>query len=216
MENEFKKRQMKRRGKAPSPSPEFDNTDNMYAAIANNPEFATIVMGLLAQKGLDTGAETSAQFVELLRSNPDFIRNYLNAAPEPNDAQDQFSSATTEIQQSVIEQSSALEATHSDHLDLESQLAQHDFTPLEPQIQDDVMAEQQDMLHSPPRPAPIPRVGKKTEEAISSVSPPPPPIPQPNLPLMPSPVQAVTPAPVQPRPSQDRVRALGFPPIPGR
>lgn len=44
-------------------------------------------MNLLAQKGLDQGdAETSAQLVELLKSNPDFLRGFLSAAPEVQDA----------------------------------------------------------------------------------------------------------------------------------
>ena len=62
----------------------------MYAAILNNPEFANILMNLLAQKGLDAGdSETSAQLVELLKSNPDFLRGFLSAAPPVEEIQDQ-------------------------------------------------------------------------------------------------------------------------------
>lgn len=216
MENEFKKRQMKRRGKGPSPSPDgFDSTD-MYATMLNNPEFPNILMTLLAQKGLDSGAtETSAQLVELLKSNPELFRGFLPTAPEPDNIQDQFNSATLELQQSILDQTSALEAAHSSHMDLQSELAQHDFMSMEPQIHDDIMTAQQNMLHSLPTPAPIPRIGIKTEDTTSSVQPPTP-VPPPILPSIPSPVQTAAPAPVQPRPSQDRIRALGFPPLPSR
>jgi hypothetical protein len=216
IENEFRKRQSKRRGKAPSPSIDgFDSPENMYAALLNAPEFSNVLMQLLAQKGVDSSAtETSAQFVELLRSNPDLIRGILPSAPTTEEAQEQFNAVNSEIQYSIVEQTSALEETQSNYLDLQSQLAQHDFTSLNIDHHEGIVAEHPNIMHS--LPAPIPRVGIQTEDTTSSVAQPPIPVLSSHSPT-PTPEQipqAVTQAAAQPRPSQDRIRALGFPPMP--
>ena len=215
MDNEFKKRQSKRRGKAPSPTPdEFDSSENMYAAL-NKPGFANVIMQLLAQHGVDASAtETSVQFVELLRSNPNLIQEILPSASETKDGPEQFNAVTSEVQHSIIDQTPALETTQSGHLDLQSQLAEHDFMSLNAHHHDDIIMEHPNFVHS--LPAPIPRVGIKTEDTTSSVIQPPMPVLPTHSPI-PSPAQipqAVAQAPVQPRPSQDRIRALGFPPMP--
>ena len=217
VENEFRKRQSKRRGKAPSPSPDdFDSSENMYVvALLNNPEFSNVLMQLLAQKGVDSSAtETSAQFVELLRSNPDLIRSVLPSAPATVETQEQFNTVTSEIQHSIVEQTATWEDAQSSRLDLQSQLAQHDFMSLDVDHHEDFVTEHPNITHS--LPAPIPRVDIKTEDTTSSVPQPPIPVLLSHSPIpTPTPIpQAVAQAPAQPRPSQDRIRAMGFPPMP--
>ena len=215
VENEFRKRQSRRRGKAPSPSPdEFASTENMYAALLNNPEFSNVIMQLLAQKGVDSSAsETSAQFVELLRCNPDFVPDILPSAPATEETQEQFNAVTSETQHSIVEQTPALEEAQSSHLDLQSQLPQHDFISLDADHHD-IVTEHPNIMHS--LPAPIPWIGVKTEDTTSSVAQSPIPVLPSYSPIpTPAPVpQAAAQAPAQPRPSQDRIRALGFPPMP--
>ena len=187
----------------------------MYAALLNNPEFSNVLMQLLAQKGVDSSAtETSAQFVELLRSNPDFVRNILPSAPATEETQEQYNVVTSEIQYPIVGQTSTLEEAQSSHLDLQSQLAQHDLVSLETDDHSNIITEHSNIMH--PLPAPIPRVGVKTEDTTSSAVQPPLPVfpshsPIPNPAQIP---QAVTQVPAQLRPSQDRIRALGFPPMP--
>lgn len=216
IENEFRKRRSKRRGKAPSPSAdEFDSSENMYAALLNNPEFSNVIMQLLAQKGVDSGAtETSAQFVELLRSNPDFIRGILPSAPTTEETQEQFNAVTSEAQYSTVEQTSPLEEVELSHLDLQSHFTQNEFMSLEAGHHDDIITEYPNIMHS--LPAPIPRAGVKIEDTTSPVAQPPIPVLSSHSPI-PTPThipQVVTQAPAHLRPSQDRIRAMGFPPIP--
>lgn len=182
----------------------------MYAALLNNPEFSNVLMQLLAQKGVDS----SAQFVELLRSNPDFVRGILPSAPATEETQEQFDVVTSEIQYSIVGQTSTFDEAQSSHLDLQSQLIHPDLVTLETDDHDNIITEHSNIMHS--LPAPIPRVGVKTEDTTSSVA-------QPPLPALPShsPIpypaqipQALTQGPTQLRPSQDRIRALGFPPMP--
>lgn len=215
IESEFRKRQSKRRGREPSPlTDEFDSAQNMYAALLNTPEFSNVLAQLLAQKGVDSSAaETSALFVELLRSNPDFIPGILPSAPATEEAHEQVDEVTSEIQYSIGEQTPPLENNQSTHLDLQSQVAQHDFMSLDADDHEDIVTEHPTIMHS--LPAPIPRVGIKTEDTTSSVAQLPIPVftrhsPIPTSPQIP---QAVAQAPAQPRPSQDRIRALGFPPM---
>ena len=212
IEAEFRKRQMKRRGRVPSPKPDGLDGNDMYAGLINNPEFANIIMNLLVQKGVDSSGSEFSQIMEVLKSNPDCVRNFLPSAPGHTELQDQFSSATSELH---LDQMNAFETAQSTHLELQSHLSQHGSIPMDPQIHEDIMTEHHDMLHSLPPPAPIPRIGMKIEDSIPSI---PQPVPQATLPPISSPVQQITqiPAAAHPRPSQDRIRALGFPPVPGR
>lgn len=217
MENEFKRRQAKRRGRAPSPSSAdgTDSSDNMYAAILNNPEFANILMSLLAQKGLDSGdSETSAQLVELLKSNPDFLRGYLANAPEPMDTQEQPN--TTEIQEYSNSTSTFQNPTE---LNISSQSLHLENLSMESQGYNDSSGDVNSNIPEASRPAPIPRLGVTSEIGTipiptqSSVS-------VPSYPSIPA-TSVYIPAPipstrVHTPPSQERVRALGFPPMMGQ
>jgi hypothetical protein len=216
IENEFKKRKSKRRGNPSSPGADSNDSNDMYAAILNNPEFANILMTLLAQKGLDAGAtETSTQLVELLKSNPEFLRGFLAAAPKPEEVHDQFSSATIEPQHSS-DQLPLMEGFEAS-LELPSQLLHSEHTSATLH-HDPVVAESPTLLHAVPTTAPIPRVLKMEDTAPSFANPiPSASVPQPNPSLL-APIQlphGVASSHVQTRPSQERIRALGFPPMVG-
>lgn len=214
VENEFKKRRSKRRGNASLPSTDGSENTDMYAAILNNPEFANILMTLLAQKGLDAGAtETSTQLVELLKSNPEFLRGFLAAAPIPEEAQDQFSSTIIDPLHSS-DQLSAMEGFDAS-LELPSHLLQPEPTSAALH-HDPIVAENPALIHTMPTTAPIPRVLQMEDTAPSFANPiPTGSVPQPHPPLI-TPVQlshGVASGHVQTRPSQERIRALGFPPM---
>jgi hypothetical protein len=214
MENEFKERKSKRRGNAYSPGIDGNDNTDMYAAILNNPEFANILMTLLAQKGLDAGAtETSTQLVELLKSNPEFLRGFLATAPKPEEAQDQFSSTIIDPQLSS-NQLPVMEGFETS-LELPSHLLQSEPTSVVLH-HDPTIAENPTLLHTVPTTAPIPRVLKMEDTTLPFAHPiPTVSVPQPNPSLI-TPVQmshGVASGHALTRPSQERIRALGFPPM---
>lgn len=212
LENEFRKRQSKRRGIATSPSVDgLDNPDNMYTALMNNPEFANVLMSLLAQKA---GPETSVQLMELLKNNPDSLRVLLES--QTSMQKEQLSSVPSELLQPVLEQTSAAEAVDSTNPDHNSQLDQPDVMSLDTHNPKESMADHEDLMQSMSRPAPIPRVGVKMEDSPSPIIQSSIPPSRPSIPKtaqIPIP-QTVAPPPAQSRPSQDRIRAMGFPPPP--
>ena len=225
VENEFRKRRSKRRGRAPTPpgGDSSDGSDNMYAAILNNPEFANILMTLLAQKGLDAGdAETSAQLVELLKSNPDFLRGFLASAPEPEPPEDHSNiGIPTELQHYDTSMPTFEESMDLSHMGLSSHTLQFENMSMESPTYDDTAVDTTSNLQQTiPAPAPIPRLEIKAEvettptPSQSRSTPPPlpsfPPIPTPSAYMIPAvPTNRLPPPP----PSQERVRALGFPPM---
>lgn len=206
IEAEFAKRQQKRRGKAPSPSAEgSDGTDNMYATILNNPEFANILMNLLAQKGLDPNdTESSAQLLELLKSNPEFLRGFLTAPTEENMEQP--------IKNDTMEMPQLMDHIGMDtHLGLPTAL-QFETLSMETSLAPEVSPIVAPM--APQRPAPIPCLGTRIEEEIV---PPRPsiPMPAPNpVPSLPMYIPPTVPLSIQqPTTSHNRVQAFGFPPM---
>jgi hypothetical protein len=182
-----------------------DSTDNMYAAILNNPEFANILMNLLAQKGLDPGdTETSGQLLELLKSNPDFLKGFLTTAPEETEP---VKADVTEVQHTGSHEPVTLDpqppvaapALQVETLSTESQFAENASPVIVP---------------TTPRPAPIPHPGVKIEGKYEPAAPRTSPVPVANKPIlaMPAYLPPTMPASIQPA-AQDRVRALGFPPM---
>ena len=82
MDQEFNKRKQRRKGKQSSSedigSERTAQGEDMYSSLLNNPEFTNVLMGLLAQKGVEVGGEeTTKQLVELLKSHPEFLRGFL-------------------------------------------------------------------------------------------------------------------------------------------
>ena len=226
IENEFKKRQRKRLGRDPSPSADAsDNSDNMYATILSSPEFANILMNLLAQKGLDVGdTETSAQLVELLKSNPDFVRGFLPAAPEQDEVKQEETKQEETIEFSIVpsenyaQQMDSFEGLDSSRLEPSSLPAQQEVISVDSaNISMEISAP---APYSIPPPAPIPRLGVKgaTEESSSPQQASTTPVPQPKVSPIPMPgyKPQIVSSHVQPRPSQERVKALGFPPMAGQ
>jgi hypothetical protein len=224
IENEFRKRRSKRRGRAPTPpgADNSDGSDNMYAAMINNPEFANVLMNLLAQKGLDAGdTETSAQLVELLKSNPDFLRGFLPAAPEPEQTEDQSNSnLISETQQYDTQVPMFEDPMDLGHMGLPSHTLQFENLSMGSTNYADSNSDMTPSLQqSIPAPAPIPRLEVKTEvESIPDPSQSKPTPPLPSFPPIPAPSAYMLPLVtvsrvLQAPPSQERVRALGFPPM---
>jgi hypothetical protein len=87
IDQEFKIRKQKRQGKQSSPedigSEDAMQAGDMYSNLLNNPEFTNVLMGLLAQKGVEVGGEeTTKQLVELLKSHPEFLKGFLGGGTE--------------------------------------------------------------------------------------------------------------------------------------
>jgi Protein of unknown function (DUF3020) len=87
IDQEFKKRKQKRKGKQSSPedigSEDAMQAGDMYSNLLNNPEFTNVLMGLLAQKGVEVGGEeTTKQLVELLKSHPEFLKGFLGGGTD--------------------------------------------------------------------------------------------------------------------------------------
>jgi hypothetical protein len=206
IESEFEKRRGKRKALPMSPSTDPDSTDNMYAAILNNPEFANILMNLLAQKGVDPGdTETSGQLLELLKSNPDFLKGFLTNTPEETVVAQPVKADVTEAQPTAF---------HS----LDPQLSV--IAPalkVETLSTETLFAENTSPVIAPttPRPALKPHPRIKIDGKSESVIPRPSPVPVANnpMPAMPAYIRPTTPASIQPPAAHDRVRALGFPPM---
>lgn len=204
IENEFRKRQRKRLGRDPSPIAESADATDVYSTILNSPEFANILMSLLAQKGLDAGdTETSTQLVELLKTNPDFLKGLLPTLSEPEDVK-QVEAIDSSVALENYGQQAALETFDSSYIEPVSQPLQHESDSIDPS--DPISEPIGTTAYSAPLPAPIPHLGikRKHEEEPKKFTP----IPMPGY------KPQLLPSRVQPRPSQERVQALGFPPMP--
>ena len=209
IENEFKKRQSRRRGRPPSSYADgTDASDNVYATMLNDPEFQNILVGLLAAKGLDAGAAETSAFVELLKKNPELLRRFLPSASEFEGSQDQTPSEASEFFDHTPQQSVEMGYLSS------PQLPQPEPVSVEHQTHDLVPAESGSSSQSVPAVAPIPRLGAKTEETGSASTTPPIPASGPSK-ISPPAYMPKTISRLQSPPSQDRVRALGFPPLVG-
>jgi len=266
IEAEFRRRQLKRLGNPTSPGTESDGLD-MYAALINNPEFTNILMNLLAQKGLDAGdSETSAQLLDLLKSNPEFLKSFLSNAPQPDAGLEPSTSAQSTLQQSSafydpsmgLDSSQLFAATAPQTFQFATALEQHTPEPppeasapvievpvqeapvveaavveapvIEAKVTESVQIigpETVQMLPTvttptpPPQPspllsnpAPIPRLGPVVEgegSPVRQTS-----IPAPSYGAIPMPAVYIPPSAATARPvppaSEERVRALGFPP----
>lgn len=200
-------------------------------------------MNLLAQKGLDAGdTETSAQLVELLKSNPDFLRGFLSSAPEAQDTSSatgmgmgmgelgnmQFpGSSSTTYSEEMEGLSSGIEIGDlmANGLQYENLLddgmafldpsLELSSIPMDVQVDTSI----ETSLEAASSPSPLPKVEVKTEfEPILTPSqpiPPPPaalPIPTIPAPVFMPPTLVVS----KPRPAADRIQAFGFPPMMGQ
>jgi len=204
IENEFRKRQRKRLGRDPSPVAESTDATDMYTSILNSPEFANILMSLLAQKGLDAGdTETSTQLVELLKTNPEFLKGFLPALSEQEEVK-QGETIESSVAMENYGHQAALEAFDSSYIEPASQPLSHESESID--SNDAVSPPMGPAVYSAPPPAPIPHLGvkRKHEEEPKKFTP----IPMPGY------KPQLLPSRVQPRPSQERVQALGFPPMP--
>jgi hypothetical protein len=211
---EFAKRQSKRQGK--ETSLEQDANDHMYAAILNNPEFASILMSLLAQHGVSpTESDTPTILLNILKNNPDFLPQFLATATAPPESQP-VKTEPTEVQQDVfpVDVEGGVEGGQ---LIMSSQGVPFENPPMDQHT----YASSPIQVHaSTLRPAPIPPLGVKAE--VQSVLAP----PQPSVPL-PSTINSPIPSATALLPpttsssnvqqaSVDRVRVFGFPPMMSR
>ena len=204
IDTEFAKRQSKRQGKAPSP--EQDPNDNMYAAILNNPEFANILMSLLAQHGVSpTESETPTLLLNILKNNPDFLPGFLAAAPTVPLESQPVKTEPIEAQQAAFPV-----GVEGGRLIMSSQQVPFENPPIDTNALSPVQ-----VRATTPRPAPIPPLGVKAE-VQSDLSPPPVPMPSTINSPIPSATAFLPPTPPSSNVQQasvDRVRVFGFPPM---
>jgi hypothetical protein len=254
IEAEFKRRQYKRQGR-PITSGGNELEVEMYSALINNPEFTSILMNLLAQKGLDASdSETSAQLLELLKSNPEFLKNFLSAAPtqenqetipnaNTNTNTENDGPATVEFDANIgLDSSQLFASTNMNHEPLvhapidppqpepmvEIPTTEHIQTTPMPTIQTTVPDLPIPSSPTPPvtfpltHPAPIPRLPQSgietpTPATVMRHTPAPSTSMSMSYGAIPMPAAYIPPIPVRatPPPSEDRVRAFGFPPMMG-
>jgi len=228
IETEFRRRQEKRRnGNSPEASGS-DNTDT-YTALLNNPEFANILANLLAQKGLDAG-DTSTQLVELLKSNPDYVRALVPAQMQSEELQDPTMVMSFETQLQQQQEALDLHAAHVESYEGPTPHQLHSIETLHNSVVDPVLAHTIPTALPIPLPEPEPVIEQIIEPPAPMIAPPPPPpqpAPAPVLTQLPTPAsyppipvpgykpKAKTPSQTQPPPSHERVRAFGFPPMMG-
>jgi len=201
----------------------------MYSSLLNNPEFTNVLMGLLAQKGVEVGdKETTNQFVELLKSNPEFLRSFLSGGGQEQEGGAVEGGAGIggeEIHAPVgrevdVLQSGSMETVlhEVDGVNMGLSTAQVQFADLSMDNQAALGAEHVDLQLPIPEPlpttAPIPQLRTTTATTVEPTpipSQPPasapvsyPPIPMPP-PFIPSPI-------AHPTPPTERIQAFGFPP----
>jgi hypothetical protein len=211
----------------------------MYSSLLNNPEFTNVLMGLLAQKGVEVGdKETTNQLVELLKSNPEFLRSFLSGGGQEGEVSEMDGGVVggavgvdagavgdemqlqlrDEIQQSGVSET-AFHEMEGVAMGLSSAAVQ--FGDLSMDNQDALMAEQVDM--QPPTTeqiattAPIPPL--RTTAAIE-----PPPLPSqqttstpvPSFPSLSIPPPYIASTIAHPPPPPERIQAFGFPPRMGQ
>jgi hypothetical protein len=220
VKEEFRKRQLKRRGNHPSAV--SDNTsphpDDAYTAILNNPEFAKVFSDLIAEKGLGNFTNDVPMLLEYLKStlSPENLRTFFNLdemAEETGVMEEvAHNSISTALDEAPIGQAAMLDTGHTTVLELQAEVSQPELT---------IQPELARMIRPIPIAPPIPRLRVAAESPTptmrTAMPPPVPPvihipIPVPK-PVSSAPVPAVTNRVQQlPPPPQDRIRAFGFPP----
>lgn len=227
IEEEFRKRQLKRRRDAgPKDSSQGDDP---YAAFLSNPEFAEAFSGLVADKGLGEFKNDIPMLLDSLKQllSPENFKSVFQvegqeeqvAAQEdvpPNSIPTALPEALTEhhVEMTDVEYTSApkLDVLAVPLMSIHPELRHLQLLPMIRSI--------------PTATAPIPRLNSGVEKPtrprkVATTPPAPPPAPPPPLIPIPAPVaEPVAPIqtvanPMQPRPPppQDRIRAFGFPPM---
>lgn len=228
IEEEFRKRQLKRQGKDPNnPHDDAAQGDDAYSAILNNPEFAKVFSDLIAEKGLGSFANDVPMLLEYLKStiSPESLRSFFHVEGHGDQVQVTenvpYNSIPTALSEVQLEHPAMFEVGIPTALELQ--------TSALPELagQSGIVSEQPMMIHSMPATAQIPRLNV----ALDTAAPPPmvaipPPAPPPLLPIPApetAPIAPITPiAPIPavpnrvqptPPPPRDRIRAFGFPPM---
>lgn len=209
----------------------------MYSGLLNNPEFTNVLMGLLAQKGVEVGdKETTNQLVELLKSNPEFLRSFLSGT-----GAQEHQEAHTGMEGGMGVEAAVGDEMHLQHLGGEMQQAvvidpafhepeanhsglptvQAHFGDLSMDSQTAFIPEQVEIQPPLPEPvtttAPIPQL--RTNPAVESTQ-------LPSQATITSPVQSYPTIPIpppfmpsaiiHPPPPPERIQAFGFPPRMGQ
>jgi hypothetical protein len=154
-----------------SPAAEASDGADVYAALVHSPEFGTILRNLLAQQGLDFGDSETTDLLELLKNNPDFLKNYVQTAPPPPEPLEQPIAIKVETQVYPPEPSLVYEtsATGLDSSQLFGPEPTHTTAPPPPPIPEPVSLIQQSAASPAPIPIPPPTKPKSiTRGAIST------------------------------------------------
>ena len=212
IEDEFRKRKFKRRGRDFSPAAE--DSRPWYSDVVNTSDFANVIRQLLVARGLDPHDPDSIQLVEMLQKDPKSIEKFgLTLAPEPQEEEMEEMEEEKfdpNLQQMLPQEGATFEGFETTHSLVANQIQPHENIPIPPQDQSFIMNESA-ILSQPSTSAPIPMLDLKTEEVesklIASTKPikraiigPPAYIPQ----AVPNRTRTI--------PSKERIRAMGFPP----
>ena len=250
IEEEFKKRQRKRKGKISSPSPE----DERLHASVHNPEFANVLMMVLLQKGLSQ--EDATSLLETLKSNPEALKSFMATstgapAESTEEQQDETTNEAEEMSEVPQYMLHTTEYVDTHGLDASQILLASQGLPFEnmptdsteyatelpPELQSHLDEERAIPISIQiPVPIPVqsPAMEVKNEPVAEAIPIPPvppmpplhvtpvrqpiptipmPPMNYPPIPPLPTYIPPATPPASTSQPlSQDRVRALGFPP----
>jgi len=239
IEEEFRKRQLKRRGR--DPHTEVDESfqgDDAYTAFLNNPEFAKVFSDLITEKGLGNFRNDVPMLLEYLKTtlSPENLRSYLHMDGQAEEASEvPYNSIPTALPEAQIEQAAMFDVGQTAAFELQAAIGPD--SALQPVISPETPT----MIQLIPPPT-SPRLNVGVETLIPPVYAIPPPAPPPLLPIpsleaipmapiplvsnqvqsSPPPPQAIPIAPVplisdqvrsSPPPPQDRIRAFGFPPM---
>jgi len=209
IEDEFKKRKFRRRGRDFSPAAEASRP--WYSDVVNTSDFANVIMQLLVARGLDPHDPDSIQLVEMLQKDPKSIEKFgLTFAPEPQEEEMEEEKFDPNLQQMLPQEGATFEAFETTHLPVANQIQPHENIPIPPQDQSFIMNETA-ILSQPSTSAPIPMLDVKTEEVeskrIASTKPIKRAIIRP-----PAYIPKAVPSQSRTIPSKERITAMGFPP----
>ena len=181
IEDEFRKRQLKRRGRDPhAPLDDSSQGDDAYTAFLNNPEFAKVFSDLITEKGLGNFTNDVPMLLEYLKTtlSPENLRSYFHMDGQPEEAAEvPYDSIPTALPEAQIEQAAAFDVGQTAVLELQS--------PIRPDsaVHPEIMPDAPTMIQLIPTTAPSPRLNVAVEMPTSPVHAIPQPAPPPLIPI---------------------------------
>ena len=181
IEDEFRKRQLKRRGRDPyTHVDDSSQGDDAYTAFLNNPEFAKVFSDLITEKGLGNFTNDVPMLLEYLKTtlSPENLRSYFHMDGQAEEAAEMpYDLIPTALPEAEIEQAAVFDVGQTAALELQS--------PTRPDsaVEPEIMPEAPSMIQLITMAAPSPRLNVALETPTPLVHTIPQPAPPPLIPI---------------------------------